>query len=167
MLFLPYICLKSIRDRKPVFWTLRNYITNFRIWNDFQIPFYYMTGCRINKSLQSHDSGVFVWMSRSETSLLKLNTVFLMGLWKIKLEIQRDNKKQMVVFSARVSTSNQDIQPGQTIIFSSVETNIADGYNPTTGEFCAPLPGVYTIKIKNWTWLDWSICEPCSYYNSI
>ena len=23
--------------RKPVFWTLRNYVTNSRIWNDFQI----------------------------------------------------------------------------------------------------------------------------------
>ena len=35
--------------RKPVFWTLRNYVTNSRIWNDFQISSHYMTGCRINK----------------------------------------------------------------------------------------------------------------------
>ena len=32
------------------------------------------------ESLQSHDSGELAWMSRSETSLLKLNIVFLMGL---------------------------------------------------------------------------------------
>ena len=35
--------------RKPVFWTLRNYVTNSQIWNDFQISSYHMTGCRINK----------------------------------------------------------------------------------------------------------------------
>ena len=32
------------------------------------------------ESLQSHDSGVLAWMSRSEISLFKLNIVFLMGL---------------------------------------------------------------------------------------
>ena len=35
--------------RKPVFWTLRNYVSNSRILNDFQISSHYMTGCRINK----------------------------------------------------------------------------------------------------------------------
>ena len=39
--------------RKPVFWTLWNYITNSRIWNDFQISSHYMTGCRI------HEFGIF------------------------------------------------------------------------------------------------------------
>ena len=32
------------------------------------------------ESLQTHDSGVLAWVSRSETSLLKLNIAFLMGL---------------------------------------------------------------------------------------
>ena len=35
--------------RKPVFWTLGNYVTNSRIWNDFQISSHYMSSCRINK----------------------------------------------------------------------------------------------------------------------
>ena len=64
---------------------------------------------------------------------------------EIKQKIQTDNKEQMVAFSARVSTSYKDIQPGTTIIFSNVETNIAKGYNPKTGEFCAPLSGVYVF----------------------
>lgn len=60
-----------------------------------------------------------------------------------KREIQSHNKKQLVSFSARVSPSYKDIEPGTTIVFSSVETNVGDGYDSTTGEFTAPLSGIY------------------------
>ena len=60
-------------------------------------------------------------------------------------EIKRDERHNMVSFSARVSPSYSDIQPGTTIIFSNVEINLGQGYNPKTGEFSAPVSGVYVF----------------------
>ena len=57
----------------------------------------------------------------------------------------KDGHKPTVAFSARVEPTYQDIAPWATIRFSSVETNIGDGYNSNTGEFTAPRTGVYVF----------------------
>ena len=64
---------------------------------------------------------------------------------EVKLDIQSDDRKEMVAFSARVSPSYTAIQPGTTIIFSNVEVNIGQGYNPKNGEFSAPASGVFVF----------------------
>lgn len=56
-----------------------------------------------------------------------------------------DRQNPTVAFSARVKPSYEDIAPWATIKFSSVETNIGDGYNSKTGVFTAPRTGVYVF----------------------
>ena len=57
----------------------------------------------------------------------------------------KNKETQMVVFTARVKPSYQDIAPWSTIVFSDVETNIGNAYNPTNGEFTAPRAGTYVF----------------------
>lgn len=64
---------------------------------------------------------------------------------EVKHDIKKDNRNEMVAFSARVSPSYSDIQPKTTIIFSKVEANIGEGYNPKNGEFSAPVSGVFVF----------------------
>ena len=63
----------------------------------------------------------------------------------VKADIKRENRNEMVAFSAHVSPSYTDIQPGTTIVFSQAHINTGQGYNPKSGEFRAPIAGVYVF----------------------
>ena len=83
-------------------------------------------------------------LSSQETFIDKINT--------IENNVQKCTDKKIVSFSARVKPSISNIGKYTTIKFAAVETNIGNAYDSTTGEFTAPLAGVYvffaTILVK-------------------
>ena len=74
----------------------------------------------------------------------------------VENNVQRCIDKKIVSFSARVKSSISNIGTYTTIKFASVETNIGNAYDSTSGEFTAPLAGVYVFfatiltKTKNY-----------------
>ena len=64
----------------------------------------------------------------------------------IENNVQRCIDKDIVSFSARVKPSISNIGKYTTIRFASVETNIGNAYDSTSGEFTTPLAGVYVFS---------------------
>ena len=76
-------------------------------------------------------------LSSQETFIDKIDT--------IENNVQKCSDKKIVSFSARVKPTIPIIGEDTTIKFASVETNIGNAYDNTTGEFTAPLAGVYVF----------------------
>jgi hypothetical protein len=81
---------------------------------------------------------------RSEVQSLKAE-IGVDGKRSISPEERRVSKKKRVAFYARVSPSITKIAADDTIVFSLVETNRGDAYNPSTGEFKVPIAGTYVF----------------------
>ncbi|XP_060579577.1 complement C1q tumor necrosis factor-related protein 3-like [Ruditapes philippinarum] len=81
---------------------------------------------------------------RSEVQSLKAQ-IAVEGERNISPEERRVSKKKRVAFYARVSPSITKIAAEDTIVFSLVETNSGEAYNPSTGEFKVPFAGTYVF----------------------
>ena len=93
-----------------------------------------------------------------ENSINDMNETFAAAIAKAKREIgdimspslnlpKTGNMK--IAFHARIGYGNsyQDIDPWQTLVFSDELLNIGDGYSSSTGEFVAPVKGVYVFHV--------------------
>ena len=77
---------------------------------------------------------------------LSSNETFYHRIDTVENNVQRCIDKEIVSFSARVKPSISNIGKYTTIKFAGVETNIGNAYDSTTGEFTAPLAGVYVFS---------------------
>ena len=78
--------------------------------------------------------------------LLSSHETFNDRIDTVENNMQRCIDKEIVSFSARVKPSISNIGKYTTIKFAAVETNIGNAYDSTTGEFTAPLAGVYVFS---------------------
>ena len=58
-----------------------------------------------------------------------------------------ENKIPTIVFNAKTVT-NTSLSSGQTLVFSSVISNIGSAYSSTTGKFTAPVNGTYSFTVQ-------------------
>ena len=77
--------------------------------------------------------------------LLSSQKTFIDKIDTIDSNMQTCIDKKIVSFSARVKPSISNIGAYRTIKFASIETNIGNAYDSTSGEFTAPLAGVYVF----------------------
>ena len=77
--------------------------------------------------------------------LLSSQETFIDKIDIIENNVQKCTNKKIVSFFARVKPSISDIDEYTTIKFATVETNIGNAYDSTSGEFTAPVAGVYVF----------------------
>ncbi|XP_060562198.1 uncharacterized protein LOC132721841 isoform X2 [Ruditapes philippinarum] len=61
--------------------------------------------------------------------------------------------KPIVAFSAHVGPTKLHIPQNQIIVFSSIITNVGNGYNSASGKFVAPIDGYYLLSCSLLSWL--------------
>ncbi|XP_060579578.1 heavy metal-binding protein HIP-like [Ruditapes philippinarum] len=81
---------------------------------------------------------------RSEVQSIKA-AICVEGGRSNSLEERRVSKTKRVAFYAKVSPSITKIASGDKIVFSLVETNSGEAYNPSTGDFKVPIAGTYVF----------------------
>uniref|UniRef100_A0A5K3EHH9 C1q domain-containing protein n=1 Tax=Mesocestoides corti TaxID=53468 RepID=A0A5K3EHH9_MESCO len=57
------------------------------------------------------------------------------------------NRQQRVAFFAGLQPNIEEMPPGQRVVMTHVLTNVGKAYDPTKGQFCAPVDGVYSFLV--------------------
>ncbi|KAK7504176.1 hypothetical protein BaRGS_00004480 [Batillaria attramentaria] len=92
------------------------------------------------KGKQTNNKKVIIIIKRKET---------IPSLFKLFYSVSVDGCLLSVAFTVRFSMDPvQNVGEHGILMFDSIVYNLGDGYDPSTGTFTAPLPGIYVFFIS-------------------